>query len=101
MELLACFVLDGVRVVLQMIDVLVKALVLLLKLLHLLLECFGLFALVGEGGEAVMAEDDAVGHNQGERSGGDGGGAATPQIDAILGGAGDFRKPGGEFRLLW
>ncbi len=100
MEFFASFVLDRVGVVLQVIDVLVQAIIFLLELLHLLLEQLSFFALVGEGGEAVMSKDDAVGHDQGEDGGGEGGGAAPPKIHAVFCGAGERGELAGELRFV-
>ena len=64
MQFFTSLVLDRVWITLEVVDVLVEAVVFLLKLLHLLLEHLCLLALVCEGSETVMAEDDAVRHNE-------------------------------------
>ncbi len=101
MQFFTGLVLDRVGIALQVADVLVEAIVLFLKLLHLLLENLCFFALVGESSEPVMSEDDAIGHNERQAGGRDGGRAATPQIDAVLRGPGEFGQFGREFRFGW
>ena len=82
---------NRVGIALQMIDVFVQALVLLLQLLRLELQHLRFSALVGERGQTVMAEDDAVGHHQRQRARRQGRGAATPKIGAVLCGLGERR----------
>ena len=101
MQFLASLMLDRVGIALQVIDVLVEAVVFLLKLLHLLLEELCFFALVGEGRETVMAEDDAIGHDKGKCGGRDGGAAATPQVETVLRSLGELGQFDGEFRFGW
>jgi hypothetical protein len=78
METFAGFVFDGAGVILQAVDVAVQQVILFLELEHLALQGALFFTLVGKGGEAVLTEDDAVGHDQGEDAGGNGRSAATP-----------------------
>jgi len=67
-QLFTSLMLDGSRVVLQLVDVLVKATVLLLQLLRLNLQLASLFAFVNEGSESVVAEDDPVSHHDSEHT---------------------------------
>jgi hypothetical protein len=67
-QLFTGLVLDGSRIVLKLIDVLVKAAVLLLQLLRLDLQLASLLTLVGKGRESVVAEDNAVSHQDSERA---------------------------------
>ena len=99
MQFFSGLMLDRIGIALQVGDVLVQAVVFLLKLLHLLLEDFCFFTLMGEGGETVMAKDDAVGHNEREGGGGDGGSTAAPQVDAVLGSPGELGQFDGELRF--
>ncbi len=99
MEAFAGGVLDGAGVVLEVVDVLAEAFVFGFEALFLLLEGAGLFALVGKGGEAVVAEDDAVAHDERECGDGDGGHAASPQEDALLGHRGECRELQGLLRV--
>jgi hypothetical protein len=78
----------------------VQAAVFRLQLQHLALQGAGLLALVREGGQAVLAEDDAVGHHQRQRTGGGGGGAAAPREDALLGGLGQRGQLQGGLRVV-
>ena len=100
MEFLASFVLDRIRIGLQVVDMLAQAVIFLLQLLHLLLEDFGFFPLVGEGGEAVVAKDDAVRHHEREGSRCHGCRATAPQVDAIFRCTGKFRQFAGKLRFL-
>jgi hypothetical protein len=93
--------LDRVGITLQVVDVLVQAVVFLLKLLHLLLEHLCFFALVCEGSETVMAEDDAIGHDERQDGRREGSGAATPQIDAVLRSPGELGQFDSELRFGW
>ena len=101
MQLFTRLVLDGVGIALQVVDVLVQALVFFLQLLHLLLKHLRLFPLVGERGEAVMAEDDTVRHDESEGSGRDGRSTPAPQVNAVFCGSGELGELGGELRFLW
>jgi len=65
-EFLPGFVLYGVGVRLEAVDVLAEMRVLLLKVPDLLLELLFLAALLIPGGEAMAAIDDAPGKGQGE-----------------------------------
>ena len=100
MQLFASFVLDSVRVGLQVVDVLAQAIVFLLQLLHLLLEHLSFFPLVRKGRQSVMPEHHAVRHTDGKGTRREGGGAATPQIDAVFRGSGQFGQFVGQLRFL-
>lgn len=101
MELFAGLMLDRIRIVLQMIDVLVQAIVFFLKLLQLQLKGFRFFPFVGEYGQTIVAKDDAVGHHERQGGGSEGGRATAPQVDAVLRGSGQFGEFAGKLRLLW
>ncbi len=99
MQILTSLVLDRIGIALEVVDVLVEAIVFLLKVLHLLLKHLCFFALVGEGGETVMAEDDTIGHDEREGGGRDGSSTTTPQIDAVLGRPRELGQLNGELRF--
>jgi len=101
MQFFASLVLDRVWITLKMVDVLVQPVIFFLKLLHLHLEQVCLFALVCEGSETVMSEDDAIGHHERQDGSREGGSTATPQIDAVLRSPGELGQFGGELRLGW
>jgi hypothetical protein len=100
-QLFASFVLDRVRIALQVVDVLVQAVIFLLQLLHLDLEHFCFFALVSEGRKTVVAEDDAVGHHERQKGRREGSPAAAPQVDAVLRGSGELWQFDGELGFGW
>jgi hypothetical protein len=62
MEFFASLVFDRASVVLQAVDVTEEAVVFALQVLHLELEGARVFAFVLVGGEAVVAEDDVIAH---------------------------------------
>lgn len=66
-QLLARLMLDGRRIVLQLVDVIAQAAVLRLELLHLDLQFARFLALIQEGGHTVVAEDNAISHYNRER----------------------------------
>lgn len=61
---------NGCGIILQLVHVIVETCILSLQLLHLLLQLAGFFTLVGEYGESVVPENDAIAHdeNQGSRT---------------------------------
>jgi hypothetical protein len=73
MQLFACLMFNGGRVVLQLIDVILEAAVLRLKLLHLDLQLARFLTLIKEGGHSVVTEDHAVAHQDGQDTGTKGG----------------------------
>jgi len=101
MQFFTSLVLNRIGVTLQVIDVFMQAVVFLLKLLHLLLEQLCFFALVCEGSETVVSEDDAIGHNKRQDGSRKGSGAATPKIDAVLRSSGKLGQFDSELRFGW
>lgn len=93
MELFAGFVLDGVGVVLETLDVAVEAVVLFFEAHPLLLKLTGFGSFVREGGEAVVAEDDAITDNHGHGRNSDGRDTATPAEEALARGLRHSRYP--------
>lgn len=79
MELFARFVLDGIGIILQAIDVLADAGVFVFQLLDLVFKLFFLAMLAVPGGEAVAAIDDAPGESESESHGEDRAGG-TPAL---------------------
>jgi hypothetical protein len=73
MQLFACLMFNGGRVVLQLIDVILEAAVLRLELLHLDLQLARFLTLIKEGCHTVVTEDHAVAHQDGQESGTKGG----------------------------
>ena len=101
MQFFTSLVLDRIGISLEVVDVLVETVVFFLKLLHLLLEQLCFFALVREGSETVMAEDDAIGHNECQDGRREGGSTATPQINAVLRSPGELGQFDSELRFGW
>jgi hypothetical protein len=65
--------LDGSRIVLELVNVILEAAVFRLELLHLALQLACFRALIEERGNSVVTEDHAVTHQDGEDTGTKGG----------------------------
>jgi hypothetical protein len=86
----AGFVLDGVRVVLQVVNMVLHAGVFVLQLLDLLLELFVFHALLFVGSDAVLTDDDVVSQKDCQRHCGSRGDAAAHAVEES-GGADEVR----------
>ena len=67
-QLFARLVFDGRRIVLELVNMLAQATVLLLQPLHLDLQLTRLFPLVGKRRKSVVAEDHAISHYHGQHA---------------------------------
>jgi len=99
-ELFPSFVLDGVGVVLEAIDVLLKPGVFVLKFLYLVFELLFLAALAVPDGKAMTAVDHAPRESEGEENGENRSGGTPAVLKPLNGPLRQWKRLGGRFFFL-